>query len=199
MWYILILIFVGAGLIFGFNSCWFNPDGAKTMIFKPNDSIKGYTKVQLQERLRVISKTAVPGKLSMGAMCYEVAAPPKRAEYICPVCGEKTLYSSQYVSVILQHIPVGRSMAKQIKGIGFRLDESQFCKKCSPDVKEPQLCIITKLKDESTESKCCGVYSEDFDIISEFISGKFIHKTDYDSEEPMKDHIDRLKQLLNLK
>ena len=28
----------------------------------------------------------------MGAMCYDMCMPPPVTEYVCPVCGEKTLY-----------------------------------------------------------------------------------------------------------
>lgn len=49
---------------------------------------------EMRKRLEELAKSAPPKDLSSGAMCYEMATPPERAEYVCPACGDKTLYAT---------------------------------------------------------------------------------------------------------
>lgn len=50
------------------------------------------TRDEIRKRLEELAASAPPKDLSLGAMCYSMAEPPETAAYICPRCGERTLY-----------------------------------------------------------------------------------------------------------
>ena len=54
------------------------------------------TRLELENRLKKLAESEPPKELFMGAMCYDMAAPPARVEYVCPDCGEKTFYVQDY-------------------------------------------------------------------------------------------------------
>lgn len=165
----------------------------------PEDSIKGpFTTKNIHDRLVSLSKKPAPKELKMGAMCYEMAAPPQRVEYVCPKCGAKTLYASNYVNTI-QNISSCRSQVESFKGLNAKLDESEFCKKCSPKIKDPQLCLEIKYTDDEKVHRTCDVTETDMQLIAEFLSGSNVHKTFYDAHEPLKDYMERLETLLDIK
>jgi hypothetical protein len=199
MWYIIIVLVVSIGITIGVAGCKIN-NGKKKPIGNQNDSImSAYTKAEIEKKLKKLSESPAPKNLSMGAMCYEMAALPDRAEYICPVCGEKTIYTDQYRSFVYSELQECRSYVEAIRGINAKLDESQFCKKCSPDVTDPELCLITQLEGENTPYKCCGIYSTDLQVISEFLNGKDVHSLFNEREEPLKDYVSRIEELLGVK
>jgi predicted RNA-binding Zn-ribbon protein involved in translation (DUF1610 family) len=48
--------------------------------------------------LKRLADAPPPTKLAVGAMCYVVSPAPPRVDYICPKCGERTLYDSSKVA-----------------------------------------------------------------------------------------------------
>ena len=107
----------------------------------------------------------------VGAMCYDTAAPLDRVQYICPECGEMTLYDSMFGSKI-ENLQTYRALVKKIKKIKVKLDESQFCDKCNPDVSYPQFCLIVKLDKNKEAQKTCGITETDINLIYEYSEGK---------------------------
>jgi len=204
MWNSFILFLTSVFVALGFNS----PVSKSTTISKdekdgksisPDDSIKGpFTKKSIHDRLVSLSKKPAPKELKMGAMCYEMAAPPQRVEYVCPKCGAKTLYASNYVGTI-EDISSCRSQVESFKGLNAKLDESEFCKKCRPKIKDPQLCLEINYADDEKVHRTCNVTDTDMQLIAEFLSGSNVHKTFYDAQEPLKDYMERLETLLDIK
>ena len=168
---------------------------------------KNMTKQEILEKLSLLEKTNAPEKLSIGAMCYKVAGPPDRVEYICPVCGEKTLYSSSQnktnkikeIDTIDSILPFWRKNISTLEKFNIKLDESQFCSKCSPEIKEPKLGIVVRYTDDSEPVKIYDISIDDYSLLYEFFNNKTIHKGDRDSETPLKDHQKRISELLGIK
>ncbi|MFH0864669.1 MAG: hypothetical protein V1904_00635 [Bacteroidota bacterium] len=203
MWYIITaVIIVGGALFTGLFGCanqsksvGNNTDSNQTLF----DTIKGmFSKQQIKEKLEALSNSPAPDVLKNGAMCYKVAAPPNRTEYVCPVCGERTVHTDNMARFIERELPVCRTLADSISGIELALDEKSFCKKCSPEVKDPSLCIKTKFAGETTENTLCDIDSDDMQLLYEFMKGKLTHKDDYDNETPLKNYMERLNQLLGV-
>lgn len=203
MWYIITaVIIVGGALFTGLFGCA-NP--AKSVgnnddtNLCPVDSIKGvFSKQQIKEKLEVLANFPAPEVLKNGAMCYKIAAPPNRTEYVCPVCGERTVHTDNMARFIERELPVCRTLADSIYGVELTIDEKSFCKKCSPEVKDPSLCINTKFAGETTENTVCDIDSDDMQLLYEFMKGKLTHKDDYDNETPLKNYTERLSQLLGI-
>jgi hypothetical protein len=192
------LVFIGLGSLSPKNNI--NCNKAIEPSISPEDTIKGpYTKKGIHDRLVTLSKNPIPKNLRMGAMCYDISGPPDRTEYICPKCNEKTIYASDLAEFVYIDIQACRSYMKYFKGINAKLDESQFCKKCSPDVKKPELCFEILYDDEKKLHISCGITNIDMQLVSEFLSGSKIHSTFNGSEEPLKDYVNRLEKLLDIK
>lgn len=203
MWYILVISILFIGLLIG-TGCKISSDKNKNKIEivnmnnNPNDSFPSvFTKSEIEKLLKDLSKSNPKNLEFMGAMCYEMAGPPERAEYVCPICGEKTLYTEDYTMMISYDLQSIRDNATKLEEINCKLDESQFCKSCSPEVTEPKLCLIVKLKDEA-EHKTCGIEKEDLVLIDEFLHGDIVHKDFYDAEIPLKQYIPRIGELIGI-
>ena len=168
-------------------------------VISQDDTIKkALSRKEIIKKLNKLSKTEAPAKLAEGAMCYKMAGPPERAEYVCPICGTKTLYTND-TWTITREIPSCRSIISDLKAIDIKLDESQFCKKCSPKIKDPALCIELKYIDETEKHKTCNISSMDLDLVSEFLKGKITHIGQTGEETPLKEYLDRIKTVLDIK
>ncbi|MGV8125324.1 MAG: hypothetical protein AB2L14_36725 [Candidatus Xenobiia bacterium LiM19] len=154
---------------------------------------------EIAQRLKILAESEPPKDLSRGAMCY---APkiynPKKAEYICQKCGRKTVYPG-YMDFNVSDIQNCRRYVNSITQISIKLDESEFCKKCSPAVKTPLLVLEVNYPGESKPHRCRGVSSSDIQFIQEFLEGKAVHKDSGDNETPLKLNITRIQQLLGVK
>lgn len=201
MTYIIIAIILIVGLTVGVG-CKISSEKNKnkTEIFnKPTDTTQEIlSKEEIEKKLKKLSKSNPKNLENIGAMCYEMAMPPERAEYICPICGEKTLYSNfNYSQLITWELQQMRTLSENLEAINAKLDESQFCRSCSPDIEEPEICLIVKLKD-TDEHKTCKINIEDLKILNEFVAGEIIHKDDFDAETPLNFHILRISELLGI-
>lgn len=76
-----------------------------------------------------------------------------------------------------------------LKGINIKLDESQFCKKCSPHVEIPRLCFLVNISGTNDTTKVCDINSGDIRLLSEFLSGNLKHKDSFDFESPLVKYI----------
>jgi hypothetical protein len=156
-------------------------------------------KAQITQKLTALKSKPVPKNLSEGAMCYKVASPPDRIEYICPVCHNKTIYTQGQAHFIARDLPQIRSQIQTLKKFGITLDESQFCGKCSKIMEKPEACILIPYQDEKQAVKTCAINATDITLLREFLEDKVVHSGSTEFETPLKDFIDRLEQLLGLK
>lgn len=154
----------------------------------------------LTKRLQELSVQPAPTDLKPGAMCYKPAGPPEQTEYVCPACKEKTLYANVVVVAVLQRdLEACRRLVKEIKGLKVELDESRFCRKCHPEVKDPKLGLVVRYPGQPEPHRVWGVTSDDLRLIAEFLSGKNKHVSANEGETPIKDHLKRLEELLGVK
>jgi hypothetical protein len=155
--------------------------------------------------------TQPPKELPLGAMCYEMAVPPHRSDYVCPKCGERTLYDSSKAETekpcamglvaTVQAIPNYRREIEELRriaGDAITLDESQFCRKCSPKVKAPELVLHVSVAGEKPHD-IDGITPSDLQILREFLSGKLLTSGDRGEKTRLKDQLPRLQELLGVK
>jgi predicted RNA-binding Zn-ribbon protein involved in translation (DUF1610 family) len=157
-------------------------------------------KSEIEKRLSQIEKRNAP-EPKMGAMCYKVAAPPNRVEYVCPKCGEKTLYKDQTAYFIDRQLPackrIFETLDTALKGY-ISLDESSFCRKCSPDSKTPELLLRIKYDDGDSHSSPIDS-DEEIRMVVDFLKGKLTYTTSNDSEMPLKEKLPRLRKLMGVR
>ena len=188
MWYNLIFILVIFIAVFvGFTGYTLAKDNNSAL-----DQLSEYV-----NKLEQLPQNPNTWQEPVGAMCYKVAAPPERAEYICPTCGEMTLYPT-YASGTLDSIPSYRNLVKKIKKIYVKLDESQFCDKCSPNTKTRDLCLIVKASKDSNPHKTCDITKDDIMLLYEYSEGIKEHDNYYE-KVPLANYEARLEELLGVK
>ena len=93
----------------------------------------------------------------MGAMCYDQVAPASELEYICPLDGEKTVYSQgSKASALVIDMVYMRSEIKNAQSLAkdmlISLDERKLCAKCSPGLsdKERSVTLVVQYADGRT-------------------------------------------------
>jgi len=173
-----------------------------------------HTKDTIAERLRMLSASPRPMLIRhTAAMCYDMAFPPDRLEYVCPSCGQKTLYAREEQARIetdddppspgrlrakpydlVAELEGCRKAVKDIKGIHVELDESQFCRKCRPDVSRPVL--LLKVHYGSFCKITPDIRHRDLILLTDFMEGKLRTSGGYDA---LVDHMKRLEELLGVK
>jgi hypothetical protein len=160
-----------------------------------------FTRQEIAERLKALSESEPPKALNdRGAMCYKPSMAPTRADYVCPKCGSRTLYTTDpvVISTVLNGIPAIRQIAKELQSLELQIDESQFCKKCSPKVKAPQINMTLRYSGEKEKHLVHNVSAMDLKLIREFLSGEDKHRAGRDVESPLKDHLKRIEELLGI-
>jgi len=169
----------------------------------PGTAVK--TREEIQARLKQLESSDPPKDLQQGAMCYKTAGPPATADYVCPKCGEKTEYALNrgegrgLTSQVAWDLPTCRRLVKELPVAWVELDESQYCRKCSPDVTKPQLVLIVRMPELKEPQKTAGVGPADLQLLKEFLSGSDRHDEGASGESPMKNHLARVEQLLGVK
>ncbi|MBI5218381.1 MAG: hypothetical protein HY958_05575 [Bacteroidia bacterium] len=199
MWYLIGIIILAAAALWGLSCTFKNANGGDNQNIKQDTGKKNFSKNDIAKRLEALSKSEAPKDLNMGAMCYRAARSVDRAEYVCPKCGSKTIYKDDKSRFVEKELSKCRGLVSAIKEIEIKLDESQFCKKCSPKITDPELCIQIKLSNETTAHISCRIDAEDILLIKEFTSGSDRHKGAQDYETPLKDHLFRLEELFGIK
>ena len=170
------------------------------------------TRLELENRLKKLAESEPPKELFMGAMCYDMAAPPARVEYVCPDCGEKTFYVQDYenkvkpkkgersghIKNVQNNVPKCRRLIKTLTGVDAEIIEKEFCDSCSPDIDNPTLKLVIHYPNGKTH-KAENINVEDLILIKEFLNGETAHKDFYDAQTPLKQYIKRLETLLGIK
>jgi hypothetical protein len=132
-----------------------------------------------------------------GAMCYSPMALPDSTEYVCPVCGERTLYEWDQAYFLQFEIGQCREYAAAIDSsdlLDAVLDESAFCSHCSPGVEHPSMRLTIRYPDGSEVVN--DVTLQDLTVLKGFLSGELFFVGERESTEPLRPHLDRIRQLL---
>ncbi|MCX7049653.1 MAG: hypothetical protein NTX50_29725 [Candidatus Sumerlaeota bacterium] len=158
------------------------------------------SKQQVDKMLNDLLIKDVPPQPRMGAMCYGIMPSPSYdAEYICPVCRERTLYSKSE-SWRVRELDSSRNEARQIKQLSngaIQLDESRMCKKCARGA-TPGTLGLTLAYDHATSFTIVPIKSHDLCMLRDFLKGKLSYTTSNDVELPLMNELPRLRYLLGI-
>lgn len=179
----------------------------------PLDAITGATMLDITpEALLTLSATQVnilltrleneePPEQMMGAMCYEMMAAPEVSEYICPVCGEKTIYNYSQSAFIEWELEGCRRMAESINAntdFEIILDEALFCDFCSPDAGEEEPEMLLRVTYEDGTEVVNRIYVTDLRKLDSFLQGNLYYFDSVDSQIPLMESAARIRELLGL-
>jgi len=179
-------------------------------------SAENLTREQLDKLLETLAVNPAPEAKKMPqALCYSPMPAPTRAEYVCPQCGEKTVYSwdakatkednaaSYQTMLAVQKLQYHRAKLAKLKELGLdaSLDERAFCGVCKtadgfPDEKWA-LYLVVRLNDKTATTR---LQHQDWDKLFAFLEGKDEWVTDSigGSTEPLKPELPRIRVLLGL-
>ena len=201
MWYIAgVSVLVMASVIAGFsrNKSNTEPDAGSLNLSETSLSGRSLSRNEVNILLSRLEKEPPPESV-MGAMCYAPVANPLAAEYICPVCGEKTLYNSSYASFIDRELTLSRRIAESINlntEFDILLDETRFCDFCSSASgnEDPVLLLSVVCEDDSVTTN--NVTVTDLRMLDSFLQGNLYYSTSNDAQYPLQDHAERIRSLL---
>ena len=216
MWYIIVGIILLTGAVLGTKMVCQNPKEnsekhkhlGTNSGFGLNDTVKAmFSKKQIDDKLKRLAETPPPSKLSYGAECYEkVYREYSVYEYVCPNCGEKTVYKDSknhknraIIEILDNNLGACRNEIEKVKGINIKLDEKEFCEHCSPNTKNPKMYLLVNIAGQNDTAHISDFSYLDIRMIHEFLEDELIHQDDQDFESPLKDNIERIKELLGMK
>ncbi len=162
------------------------------------ERIKSMSRREVMHLLEAVAKEDEP-EYVMGAMCYAAMPMPDVTEYVCPVCGEKTVYTDADHAFLLWQIDTARSLVSQMQAIGtldVALDETGFCSFCAPDSVLPGLRLAITYEDGTTVTPEVNV--EDLRMLAGLLSGHLYYETSNESQSPLRPNLDRLGDLLGV-
>jgi len=162
-------------------------------------SIKALSMDQINFLLSRLESEEPPEPVS-GAMCYAPVATAFTAEYICPVCGEKTIYHGGQSHFLQWQIDGARRLAESIDAstdFSVILDESQFCDFCTRDDQASPSLLLRIMSDQGTEV-VNPVILNDLRMLDSFLKGNLYWITLNDGQEPLREHAERIAELLGV-
>ena len=92
---------------------------------------------QLEKLLAELAEKPAPENMpATFAMCYEMACPAERFEYVCPECGEKTLYANGAAATVEEAQWYHEWVRDEVRelGLDFTIDERTLCASCKKTV-----------------------------------------------------------------
>lgn len=170
---------------------------------------------ELQQKLDELKNKPEPRSLQRGAMCYEMVGPTKQ-EYVCPVCGQRTVYPDidytkqtdkeqtqrwNILNTLISLPAFERTLASinqaaRAHGYTLTLDTSAFCSSCGKD--KPKNILLNVRQPDGTVAPSHPVQLDDLRILEAFFAGKDRWKGGQDMEHALKQSLSRIRELLNL-
>ena len=154
--------------------------------------------INLEKRLLELSRTKYTGNLSMGAMCYKVAA-PRQTDYTCSHC--RTVTRDRLDNWQVRKIRKIESIVNQIRNEGYDviLDATGFCRNCTPKEPEnPELIFRIRFSDQSGYHTVRSNIVNEYQCLLLFIQGKEKYPGGYGEEYAIHDQIHIIRKMTGL-
>jgi hypothetical protein len=162
------------------------------------DRLKSMSREEVRSLLDRVLKSEEP-EPTFGAMCYEAVALPSTADYVCPVCGERTVYSADEAAMILYELPATRRLFEELVSateLDLTLDEAGFCSACSGTDASPVLVLRVAYDDGTVVSSEVG--EMDLRLLTGLLSGQLTYSTFNEGTEPLRPSLQRLCEILGV-
>ena len=165
-------------------------------------SAEGLTQDQLDSLLKELAQKPAPKKLAPGATCYMVAMPPERKEYVCTICGAKTVIKKDDAGWdIGERLDTYRRQMRHIKSLGLDavLDERSLCATCRAKMERPPeagtFFMEVRIGEKTTRTIITG---SDLSKLIAFLEKKDKWTAGAGRELPLKDELPRIRELLGM-
>jgi hypothetical protein len=121
-------------------------------------------------------------------------------EYLCPVCGEKSVYDSDWDDWALLSIDEARIVFAAVDSLtdfDLRLDETDLCSFCSTDGDSAHTLYLETPRGDGTPHRA-AITVEDLRMLEGFFSRSLDYPTSNDGRLPLKPHLGRIREILGL-
>jgi hypothetical protein len=149
---------------------------------------------------RVKTSQAPPPR--MGAMCYETMAVYERVDYICPHCGEKTIYPSgdkdAYELLALAKLDREFDLFRKQAPLKMAIEENGYCKHCASGSRPRGVTLVVTYEDGATH-RCFPFNINDLNRLKALLSDQLAWNAGNDSTKSLKEDLPRLQELLGVK
>jgi len=173
------------------------------------EKMKSLDRAAVRAMLKRLADTPAPKMTVFGAECYKPAGPSDRVDYLCPKCGERTLYvrhrqglpDDPVVWIVDKELPKCRREFQELHKLAqdaIEFDESQFCRKCSPKVTSPKMAIHVTYEGAKARD-VENITANDLRLLREFFAGDLMHHGFQDEKTPLQKSLPRLQELLGVK
>jgi hypothetical protein len=197
---IAVIILAGSLFLVGCNKLPWSNNTTCTGQEVTVQNIKSLQKCQVEDMLRKIESN--PKSISViRAGCYVWVSFDDPAEYICPVCGHKTIYDKKYYIFSNDQLNAIKRTFEEFKSkspLEVSLDYSSLCGYCNRNAKQRGIFLEVTYGDGS-KSKADIDGEQDFRAILALLEGK--NAITYEGEniqEALKQKSTHLRKLLGL-
>lgn len=146
-------------------------------------------------------KTSQAPEPRIGALCYETVTIYERVEYICPHCGEKTLYprSPEADKLLdLQELEREFSIFRKKSPLKMDIEEYGYCKHCDSGRGPQGAALVVTYEDGSTH-RCFPFTIQDLNKLKALLTGKLLWDAGNENQFVLSEQIPRLEELLGVK
>lgn len=161
--------------------------------------IRALSMEEINVLLDRLEKEELPAPV-IGAMCYDPVSAPLVAEYVCPACGEKTIYEDHHTEFVEWELQGARRLAESINDnteFTVQLDETLFCDYCSSDI-DADPSMLLRVVHSDGEAVLNRISLNDLRKLDSFLQGRLYWVTYYDEHNPLQDEIERIQTLLGI-
>ena len=106
------------------------------------------------------------------SMCTRMMLPPGNPEYLCPVCGAKTIYAETNRWRMARLESVRRRMSALMEhnksGYSFSLDETAYCRNCTPETSGEPNALLAVLAPDEVNRTTVAIHFEDISLLQRF-------------------------------
>jgi len=163
-------------------------------------------KQEIEKLLVDFAEKKLPENYKMSACHGDGFGPPPRIEYVCPICGVKSILKNKVESDIKEQILTARRSAMSIKKLGYKiaLDERSLCVNCrikmNPRPRFGELYLDFTLNGKTTRTL---LKKHDMQKLQSFFEGKLTWFGDFYEhanwkESLLEPEIPRIRELLGL-
>ena len=191
MWEMFAIGTVMLGLVFGM-VVGFGQRDKSAPVHKPTVSQE---RRAMQEGLKRISVYPPSDEDINGAMCYVPDYDWNKVEYVCPVCGYKSVYIDIQMVYIDTYIPKLRDMVKHFPQTNILLDEKEYCQSCSPSVTNPKVYLMIP-EGEKRFRRVPVLCQRDMEIIDMILRGSNIQKIEKNPTDSRLRYLIKLEAMI---
>ena len=152
--------------------------------------IRNPTREELVKRLQKLAESKPPKNLAIGAMCYKPATPPR-----CSDCERRLDYDGTR-EIDLYRVPVERLRKR---GLDATLIAPELCPTCGSALDKKKFFLAITYPDYPDSVHVELENTNDLMIMELFLQGKDRYDAGMSGEIPLKDRVDRLRELFGVK